>query len=967
MMDQQSSHPYFLGSSTYHYKPHQTLILSDTPALWMVLSGAVALYASPAEKAQNHLRHRCLICVRRAGEVILGGQHERASDKVVFMAVAREPTTLQQVLPHALTEALAQRKAEVAPLIDAWISALGYAYAEMSEPIANVPVANTSHPILEPGDVFQPPPHTVQWVRIQRGAAQWLDTCRLEPTDVPIPLSTEMWLRAESPSELESLCTDHLASGEVLLAGHAVLLHLVLPLFVALKQRETEAAFRRLQARQQRNRQIHQNALTALASVITPQAQLVSQADGDALLTAMRAVGKALGVPIKPAAALEHGSDPLQAIARESHLRLRRVLLRDRWWTHDGGPLLAYTREGHHPVALIPVTATRYDLFDPRHTTRHRIDAALAATISPTAYTFYRPFPNPIRRWWELTAFGFRTYTKDIFITLLTGLAATLLGMFMPQATMILIDRAIPDADLHMVFQLGFALLGATFGQALFQLAQGVSLLRQQMGSAHAVHTAMWDHLLKLAPAFFRRYATGDLQMRLTAAYTIHHRLSGATLQTLLSSCLALLNLGLMFYYSIPLSLIAVVVALLVTLVTLYVGMLSIRYVRRLQLTQGDLLGLIVQLVNGIAKLRVAAAEARAFAHWSHRFQQQQLLRRSARQLEDNIAVFNATLTPLASLALFWCAVHYGPHVNIDSTLTSGLFLAFNAAFGTFLGGLTNLSRIAMDSLDIIALWERAKPITSNEPEVTTDKRYPGRLTGKITIEHVTFRYQVQGPDILQDVSLYSEPGEFIALVGPSGSGKSTLMRLLLGFESPQSGVVLYDNQDLTHLDISAVRRQLGTVLQQTKIMAASILDNISAGTELSLDDAWAAARAVGLGDDIAAMPMKMHTFISEGGTNLSGGQRQRLLIARALAFKPSIVLFDEATSALDNRTQATVTGYLDQMRATRIVIAHRLSTIRNADRIYVMDQGRIVQQGRFDTLAQQDGLFAKLMARQMM
>jgi ABC-type bacteriocin/lantibiotic exporter with double-glycine peptidase domain len=299
--------------------------------------------------------------------------------------------------------------------------------------------------------------------------------------------------------------------------------------------------------------------------------------------------------------------------------------------------------------------------------------------------------------------------------------------------------------------------------------------------------------------------------------------------------------------------------------------------------------------------------------------------------------------------------------------LTTGTFLAFNAAFGTFIGGATSLSTTIIDLLDVSTLFGRARPILEGTAEVDASKTDPGRLSGKLALEHVTFRYHENGAVILDDVSMHAAPGEFIALVGPSGCGKSTIFRLLLGFDTPEAGTVYYDDHDLARLDVHAVRRQLGTVLQYSRLMSASIFENIAGNSSITLAEAWEAARAAGLADDINDLPMGMHTYISEGGTNLSGGQRQRLLIARALVAKPKILLFDEATSALDNRTQAIVIESLVKMRATRVVIAHRLSTIQNADRIYVIDKGQVIQQGSFAELAAQAGLFAQLMARQTM
>lgn len=306
------------------------------------------------------------------------------------------------------------------------------------------------------------------------------------------------------------------------------------------------------------------------------------------------------------------------------------------------------------------------------------------------------------------------------------------------------------------------------------------------------------------------------------------------------------------------------------------------------------------------------------------------------------------------------------PQNNGGIQLSLGTFLAFNTAFGNFTRGSTDLSNTITEIIQILPQWQRTQPILGTVPEVDLTKADPGKLKGKITVDHITFRYRSDGLLILDDVCISAEPGEFIALVGGSGSGKSTIFRLLLGFETPQAGSVYYDGQDLSGLDVDAVRRQLGVVLQNGRLMSASIFENIAGGAQITLDEAWDAAKMSGLADDITSMPMQMHTVISEGGGNLSGGQRQRLLIARALVLKPNILLFDEATSALDNKTQAIVSQSLEKMQVTRIAIAHRLSTIRNADRIYVLQSGRVVQQGTFQELATAEGLFAQLIVRQM-
>jgi NHLM bacteriocin system ABC transporter ATP-binding protein len=661
------------------------------------------------------------------------------------------------------------------------------------------------------------------------------------------------------------------------------------------------------------------------------------------------------------------GSASLEAIARASQLRLRRIRLTNTWWQYDGGPLLAYTQEDHRPVALLPISATRYALFDPVSRTRTPVSGVLAATLASDAYVLYRPLPSTISRLPGLLRFGLKGCGKNLFIAGLTGLAVTLLGMLMPHAMSLLVDKAIPDADRALVLQLGVALLAVAGGQALLQLAQGFALLRQQTAAGAAIQTALWDRLLQLPPAFFRQYASGDLHARVSVVSSIQQKVNETLLRTLFTSVWTLLNLGLMCYYSMTLALVAGGVAVVAALITACAGMLTARQVRPLQQLSGTLLGMVVQLINGVAKIRVAGAEERAFASWGNAFSLQQTLLRRLQRIADTLTVLNTVLPTLATALLFGCALGIWQSDAAPGRpgLTPGIFLAFHAAFGTFLAGVTTLSNTLIEVWEVVPLWERARPIVMAIPEVDRNLADPGKLTGKLALDHVTFRYQARGPTVLHDISIQAEPGEFIALVGPSGSGKSTIVRLLLGFDTPETGAVSYDDHNLRRLDVTAVRRQMGTVLQHSAITAATIFDNIASGRLITLDDAWYAARAAGLAEEITAMPMGMHTFIGEGGSNLSGGQRQRLLIARALVHRPAIVLFDEATSALDNRAQAMVTASLDNLRVTRVVIAHRLSTIRHADRIYVIAGGRIVQQGRFHELAEQDGLFAQLMARQ--
>jgi NHLM bacteriocin system ABC transporter ATP-binding protein len=714
------------------------------------------------------------------------------------------------------------------------------------------------------------------------------------------------------------------------------------------------------------NRQIMAETLDSLTEVLaaptTVRNPVICEDRDRSLLVAAGAVGRALGIEICPPAPsedLDRLQNPLIAIARASHVRIRQVTLTDRWWEQTSEPLLGYC--GERAIALLPVGNT-YQAYDPTQTARIRVTAAFASTLEPTAYTFYRPFPSVLNAI-AILRFALRGRIQDLGSILVVGIAMALLGMLAPQATGILIDHAIPAANRSLLIQLALGLVASALGSTVFQWVQAIALLRLSAATDADTQAALWDRLLNLPATFFRDYTTGDLSSRVSAVSQIQQVLSGSVLTSIFAGLFSLLNLGLLVYYNSSLALLAIGIALVYIVITLVSGILTLRKMRPLSEQQGILLGIMVQMINGVPKLRVAGAEARAFAYWGKEYRQQLQLILSTQQIEDVLAAINTVLPPLTNVLIFCAATQMLQQP--DSTFSLGIFFSFNAAFGSFISGAASLSKTIVDSLGVIPLWERAQPILDAVPEVDRHQRDSGQLSGQLAIDSVNFRYQPAGQLILKDISLHAEPGEFIAIVGPSGSGKSTLLRLLLGFDRPESGRVMYDGRDLAGLDVHSVRRQLGVVLQHGRLNSASIFDNIVGNSITTLAEAWEAAERAGLAADIQAMPMGMHTVVSEGGANLSGGQRQRLQIARALALKPKILLFDEATSALDNQTQAMVSASLGLLNVTRIAIAHRLSTIRNADRIYVLEHGRIVQSGNFTQLADQQGLFARLIDRQ--
>ena len=294
--------------------------------------------------------------------------------------------------------------------------------------------------------------------------------------------------------------------------------------------------------------------------------------------------------------------------------------------------------------------------------------------------------------------------------------------------------------------------------------------------------------------------------------------------------------------------------------------------------------------------------------------------------------------------------------------------MAFMVSYSLFSGAFLALCDAAVSAASISPILELVAPILEAVPEVSEGRKVIASLSGGIELNDVTFRYDQNMPPVLENLSLKVRPGQYVAIVGKSGCGKSTLMRLLLGFETPQRGVIYYDGKDIKTLDLKSLRSHIGCVLQNSRLFTGSIYSNISiSAPQLTEKGAWEAAEMAGIADDIRRMPMNMHTLISEGAGTISGGQRQRIIIARAIAPKPKVLFFDEATSALDNLTQKIVSDSLDKLRCTRIVIAHRLSTIRHCDRILVLDGGRIAEDGDYETLIHSKGLFSELVKRQQL
>ncbi|MFR9674046.1 NHLP bacteriocin export ABC transporter permease/ATPase subunit [Streptomyces sp. TR06-5] len=693
-------------------------------------------------------------------------------------------------------------------------------------------------------------------------------------------------------------------------------------------------------------------------------ASQAGRAGDDATLAACRLVARTAGIDLPDTVPDGPGEDrqsPIERIATAARVRTRVVGLTGDWWKDNCGPLVGRRTGSGAPVALL-WRRNRYEAVDPETGERTPVGKRNHVRYESRGVMFYRPLPDAPLSKKRLLLFALRGTGFDLRNLVLSSLAAVGLGALVPIATGQVLGVYVPNAETNLIVLTAVALMGIILVSAAFLLLQNTSILRLEGRLESTLQPAVWDRLLRLPTRFFQHRSTGELASAAMGVSAIRKTISGISSVAVQSSTMVAVSLVLLFSYSARLAVVAVGLLVLVLSVFLVAGLWQVRWQRRLVKLNNKLNNQAFQTLRGLPKLRVAAAESFAYASWAGEFARSRELQRRVGRIRNLSTVLGAVHLPLSMLVLFMLLA--GP---ARGALSPSAFLTFTSGVTMLLSSATQLTGALITTVAVLPLYEQLRPILDERPEVQSGSVQPGRLSGALETRGVSFRYADDEPLVLDDVSFSVEPGEFVAIVGASGCGKSTLLRLLIGFDKPTSGEVRYDGQDLSALDQAAVRRQCGVVLQNSQPFTGSILECICGTETYSLEEAWEAARMAGLADDIKAMPMGMHTMLSDGGGSISGGQRQRLMIAQALIRRARILFFDEATSALDNETQRLVTDSTRQMRATRVVIAHRLSTVMDADRIVVMSEGRVVQQGPpADLLEDTAGLFHELVRRQV-
>lgn len=649
-------------------------------------------------------------------------------------------------------------------------------------------------------------------------------------------------------------------------------------------------------------------------------------------------------------------------VARVSHFIIREVVLDEKWYRQDSGPILACLNETGRMVACVPTGHCRYAAYDPATKRLQTVDRTYAKKLQPKGVMVYRPFPHKEIKVKDLIRFGMQgVYKSDLVRLFLMALLGTLVGLLLPFMNELLYDKYIPTGYSSGLIQLCGVLLACTVGNLAFTAVKNLAAFRSMNVMEYAVQSAVYDRLFNLPESFFRDYDSADLAQRAMGISQIYNTLADVMVQTAITALFSLLYLWRMFKYSGKLSAVSLIMLLACMAVIVLIGFIQTRYEKEKMEMDSKASSVMYQFLNGISKIRIAGVENRALYEYLKPYSESRKINIRKEKMTVGVNTLTDAMNTGFSIVLYYMMIRN------SMTLSIGAFMGFSSAFGSFSGGMLQIVSSILKVNDIKPAYDRCKPILSTLPEFDEDMAMPGTITGDIEVNHVTFSYNESSGVILDGVSMHIKQGEYVGIVGSSGSGKSTLLKLLLGFEKPNVGKIYYDGKDIDSVDKRELRKKFGVVLQDGKLISGSIFENITItapGTTAA--QVQEAIRSVGLEDDIAQMPMGLHTVLSENCGTISGGQLQRILIARAIVGKPKIIYFDEATSALDNVTQAMVVESLERLKATKVVIAHRLSTVLNCDRIFVMEKGRIIEEGNYHELMDKKGRFYELAIRQI-
>lgn len=948
--------------------------LDDDDCFWYVEDGAVDLFLIETKEdiEQAAPQHLMRVESKRLLPSFVPDKQDREGSATTLGLIAKgKPGTRLTRIPVADLAKI--HSAELAEQIDGWLTALTQALSRfvIRSPRPNTLLEPTTEVSLSNGVVSVS--RSVVWVSgATQGTGLFMDM--VDPAEIvhgttesAIPLTRSSWISIFEEVTISGYSTETLAKDGSLLAAlasfHRIALHME-----RLNRRLAVVDDANLERDRIMSRRVAEDvARTRLFDIYDQRRSIETQASDTALASALRLIGRRLNIEFKIPRKSESFEEPVTLIdiLDVSSVRARRVKLDsdDQWWRSDSAVLLAFRASDNQPIVLMPGLHGQYNLIDPVSKKRQIASKVRAGELKEEAWMFYEPLPSGTMTSSKLLQFVLRRSGKDLIRLVLAGIVG---GLIKPAPALMLglvanhiVAGGNTTGPLFVV-----AVLLAVIGliSVLLNLLQNTAMMRFEGRSASRLEAAFWDRLMRLPSDILHRQPSGDLAMSGMAFQNLRDGLHRVLANGVLALVFLLPVFAVVFFYDVVLGSVVLIFSVVALSIMFFWGMCQVSPYGRMIGAIRRVSGLLFEIIEGISKLRVENAEGSAFAMWAQDYRKQKRAELKLGKYERHARALGAALPFFAGGVLMFVVVAIG-----DGALLVGEFLIVFAVFIVFQQAIARFGESFGLVASMLPALNQMRSMLATDPQTKTAENPVDSLQGDVLFDRISFRYTSDGPLVLTDVTIHARPGEFIAIAGESGAGKSTLFRLAIGLDRPTNGAVYYDGRDLRHLNLKQLRRKMGVVPQSVRLHPQDIWDNIVVHHEdTSTEQVWRAARSASIEQEIRSMPMGMMTMVGASGSVLSGGESQRISIARSLLGNPRIMLFDEATNWLDNDKQAQVMQNLALLTSTRIVIAHRLSTLKQADRIYVMQGGRVVQSGTFDELMDIHGVFKDLVKRQI-
>ncbi len=936
--------------------------LTNENELWYIQSGAVDLFVTNQQNKKNPLAHFTRI---QQGEFIIGIKDIPAPWKIIARVCS--DTVVLKLKKEYFAKTSNQIQQYLSSQIDTLILRITKPYIIETFPKQFHDAQEFDETICKAGEYISVT-KGVYWVSPQQGDAHFIgDRGFLLKEKSYLPVTPDSWIVLNHHSRITCHSSFDLIQNNAIWDALEIYMSYIIRLCLISIENQLLYDNIILYDKIENN----QKAITQSVSVLSLSfnmnfSHMISYSKSDdPLFVAVQMITSYLNIEIKPDTYETNylsQSNRLQNIMAYSKIFFRKVHLSGDWFKLNHGPLLAFKKTNSSPVAILPEKDNL--LYENQQHIPYRVNNKIAENLLDFAYTVY-PQHNAIKM--NLMSFTKATmpyYFKDLIMVSIYGLIIAMLALSFPFMTQYIIDNVVTSNEISMLWQIILILLALTLSMTFLELSKRYILLNIETRYDYFLHGAFWERILKLPIKFFKEFTVGEWVSRITSLTEIRTTLSGISIMLLFDAIFSLVSVTVLFYYQ---SLLAIIVLIALGIFIVISSLLIKKRAKienKIVLLNAKIFGQISQAFLAITKIRLTGSTHRFFLQWAKEYANLQQLVNKTQKITRLLRSL-IDIMPLFMIFILYFSL--GILFNHTASFTIGSFLAFNVTLGQITITLHNLMEELSRISEVMPLYNQSKIFIESMPEIKKDAIDPGKIQGDIELSKVTFRYEDTDNAILQDINITINAGEYVAIVGKSGSGKTTLLRLLLGFDAPSSGRIYYDNKDIANIDLDLLRRQLGVVLQKDDLVPGSIYSNIAGISELTIEQAWQIAELVGLTQDILAMPMQMNTLINMDGSGLSGGQKQRLMIARALARNPKILILDEATRSLDNISQKQVIDTLANMRITRIVVAHRLSTLVKVERIFVLENNKISEVGTYQELIDKKGIFYQLVQKQLL